>query len=167
MLEEAVLSGLRVLDVTHYIAGPYCTKLLADYGADVIKIEKPGEGDPARRYPPFLHDEPNPEKSGLFLHLNPNKRSLTLNLKSNEGIKIFKRLVENADLVIESFSPGVMEKLGLSYEVLEKVNPGLVMVSISNFGQTGPYRDFKASELVLSAMATAIATPIFKSIYAP
>ena len=151
---EQALNDVQVIDLTWYISGPYCTKLLGDYGADVIKIEKPGEGDPARRFPPFLNDEPNPEKSGLFLHLNTNKKGITLNLKSNEGKKIFTRLVEKVDLVVESFSPGVMERMGLDYPTLEKINPRLVMVSISNFGQTGPYRDFKASELVLNAMST-------------
>ena len=150
------LDDIKVIDLTWYISGPYCTKLLADYGAEVIKIEKPGEGDPARRFPPFLNDVPHPETSGLFLHLNTNKKSITLNLKSEEGKKIFLRLVQGADLVVENFSPGVMGRLGLEYLSLEKVNPRLVMVSISNFGQTGPYREFKASELVLNAMATAM-----------
>ena len=151
---EQALNDVQVIDLTWYISGPYCTKLLADYGADVIKIEKPGEGDPARKFPPFLNDEPDPEKSGLFLHLNTSKKGITLNLKSNEGKKIFSRLVEKADLVVENFSPGVMERIGLDYPTLEKINPRLVMVSISNFGQTGPYRGFKASELVLNAMGT-------------
>ena len=86
------LSDVKVLDLTWYIAGPYCTKLLADYGADVIKVEKPGEGDPARRLGPFLNDEPHPEKSGLFFYLNTNKRGITLNLKSETGKRIFKEI---------------------------------------------------------------------------
>jgi crotonobetainyl-CoA:carnitine CoA-transferase CaiB-like acyl-CoA transferase len=145
---EQVLSGIRILDLTWYIAGPYCTKLLADYGADVIKVERPGDGDPARRLGPFLNDQPNPEKSGLFLHLNTNKKGITLDLKTNAGKKILKELVKNADILVESFSPRVMPSLGLHYEVLKEINPRLVMTSISNFGQTGPYRDFKGSELI-------------------
>ena len=155
-MADQSLSDVKVLDLTWYIAGPYCTKLLADYGADVIKVERPGSGDPARSLGPFLGDDPHPEKSGLFLHLNTNKRSITLNLKSEMGKKIFKELVKEADILLESFSPRVMPSLGLSYEELEKINPRLVMTSISNFGQTGPYRDFRLSELVLSAMGTAM-----------
>jgi CoA:oxalate CoA-transferase len=154
-LEEAVeqaLSGVKVLDLTHYIAGPYCTKLLADYGAEVIKIERPGTGDGARRIGPFYGDAPHPEKSGLFLYLNTNKLGITLNLKSNAGVKILKELVKDTDILVENFRPGVMERLGLAYETLETINPRLVMVSISNFGQNGPYRDFAASEIVADAM---------------
>jgi crotonobetainyl-CoA:carnitine CoA-transferase CaiB-like acyl-CoA transferase len=145
---QQALSDITMLDLTWYIAGPYCSKLFADYGADVIKVEKPGEGDPARRMKPFVGDEPHPEKSGLFLHLNTNKRGITLNLRSDAGKKIFKDLVKKADIIIENFSPGVMSRLGLDYEALEQINPRLVMTSISNFGQTGPYRDYKGSDLV-------------------
>ena len=151
MLEQP-LSDVRVLDLTWHIAGPYCTKLLADYGADAIKIEKPGEGDPARRMGPFFKDDPHLEKSGLFLYLNTNKRGITLNLKSATGKKIFRDLVKDADILVENFSPHVMPSLGLDYEALEKINPKLVMTSISNFGQTGPYRDFKASEPIIYGM---------------
>jgi crotonobetainyl-CoA:carnitine CoA-transferase CaiB-like acyl-CoA transferase len=145
---DQVLSDVKVLDLTWYIAGPYCTKLLADYGADVIKVERPDQGDPARRMGPFLKDEPHPEKSGLFLHLNTNKRGITLNLKSETGKRIFKELVKKVDILVESFRPRVMPSLGLDYETLKEINPQLVMSSISNFGQTGPYRDFKGSELI-------------------
>ncbi len=149
---EQVLSGIKVLDLTWYIAGPYSTKLLADYGADVIKIEKPGEGDPVRALGPFMEEQPHPEKSGLFLHLNTNKRGITLNLKSATGKEIFLKLLEKVDILVESFSPHVMPSLGLGYEVLKKTNPKLVMTSISDFGQTGPYRDFKASELIYQGL---------------
>jgi len=149
---EQALSGVKVLDLTHYIAGPYCTKLLADYGAEVIKIERPGIGDGARRTGPFFSDDPHPEKSGLFLYLNTNKLGITLNLKSDTGVKIFKELAEDTDILVENFRPGVMERLGLSYQTLEAINPRLVMVSISNFGQNGPYRDFAATEIVADAM---------------
>ncbi len=149
---EQALSDMRVLDLTHHIAGPYATKLLADYGADVIKVEKPGEGDSARRMGPFPGDIPHPEKSGLFLHLNTNKRSVTLNLKTASGRNILLQLVKDVDVLVESFRPGVMASYGLDYPALEKVNSKLVMASISNFGQDGPYRDFQASDLVLSGM---------------
>jgi CoA:oxalate CoA-transferase len=149
---QQVLSGIKVLDLTRYIAGPYCTKMLADYGAEVVKIEKPGEGDPGRRLSPFYKDEPHPEKSGLFMYLNTNKKSITLNLKQESGKSIFKQLVRNADIVAENFSPKVMPSFGLEYETLENINPEMVMTSISNFGQIGPYRNFKATEIVLDGM---------------
>ncbi len=146
------LSGIRVLDLTHHIAGPFCTKLLADFGADVIKVERPPAGDPARRAGPFLRDEPNPETSALFLHLNTNKRSLTLNLKTVEGQHIARRLAEQADVLVENFRPGTLARLGLDVKTLHALNPRLVVTSISSFGQTGPYRDLHASEITLSAM---------------
>ena len=148
-----------MLDLTQYIAGPASTKLLADYGADVIKVERPGVGDGARSMGPFYHDEPHPEKSGLFLYLNTNKRGITLNLKSKLGNEIFKELVKGVDVVVENFKPGVMERLGLGYQELETINPKLVMTSISNFGQDGPYRDYKITEL----MAFGIGGPMQSS----
>src|SRR5437870_972035 len=141
------LAGVRVLDLTHYLAGPRCTKLLADFGADVIKVERPPSGDPARRLGPFYHDVPSPEASGTFLFLNTNKRSVTLDLKTDLGRDWLLRLAESADIVVESFRPGVMDSLGLGYQMLQARRPGLVMTSISNFGQTGPYRDLPASEI--------------------
>ena len=153
-MTDQALSGVKVLDLTWHMAGPYCTKLLADYGADVIKVERPGSGDPARSMGPFFKDDPHHEKSGLFLHLNTSKKSITLNLKSETGVKIFKELVKDVDILVESFSPRVMPSLGLSYEEQKKLNPRLVMTSISNFGQTGPYRDYKATEMVSQAMGS-------------
>ena len=155
-MPEQALSDVRILDLTWHISGPYCTKLLADYGADVIKVERPPEGDPARCLGPFLKDDPHPEKSGLFLHLNTNKRSVTLNLKTATGRDIFRELVKDVDILVESFSPRVMPSLGLDYKALQSINPMLVMTSVSNFGQTGPYRDFKASELVAFGMGGAM-----------
>ena len=105
-MQEQALADVRVLDFTHYVAGPYCTKLLADYGADVIKVERQRLGDGARRMGPFPKDEPDIEKSGIFLHLNTNKRSLTLDLKRPEAREIVLRLVRNVDIVVESFRPG-------------------------------------------------------------
>ncbi len=152
LLSEGPLTDVRVIDLTSLIAGPYCTKLLADHGADVIKIEPPGTGDPARRLGPFAGDDPNIEKSGLFAYLNTNKRGITLNLESEGGRDCLRRLVATADLVVESFVPGVMAGLGLDYVALRALRPGIVLVSISNFGQTGPYRHFTGSELTLHAM---------------
>lgn len=147
---EQILSDIKVLDLTWYIAGAYCTKIFADYGAEVIKVERPGEGDPARMMKPFLNDDPHPDKSLLFSHLNLNKLGITLSLKTGQGMEILKELIKNADILVENFSPGTMENLGLGYESVEKINPKLIMTSISNFGQTGPYRDYKLSELVLN-----------------
>lgn len=147
------LSGTRVLDLTHHIAGPYCTKMLADYGADVIKVEIPGVGDAVRREGPFMGDKGSVEGGGLFLYLNTNKRSITLNLKKVQGVKILKDLVKEVDILIENFEPRVMPGLGLDYQNLKRINPGLVMTSISNFGQTGPYRDCKATDLTVWGMS--------------
>jgi crotonobetainyl-CoA:carnitine CoA-transferase CaiB-like acyl-CoA transferase len=155
-MAETALADVHVLDLTHYIAGPYCTKFLADYGAEVIKIERPDGGDPARRYGPFPRDEPHPEKSALFLHLNTNKRGITLNLKTSAGKELFAELVRQVDVVVENFSPRVMPSLGFTYEALEHLNPHIVMTSISNFGQTGPYRDYKAEDIVIYAMGGAM-----------
>lgn len=149
---DGALSHIRILDFTHYIAGPYATKLMADYGANVVKIERPDGGDPARRMPPFPDDIPHLEKSGMFLHLNTNKRSLALNLKEPQARGIILRLAKDAAAVVESFRPGQMARFGLDYPTLHAVNPNLVMTSISNFGQTGPYRDFRISDLIVYGM---------------
>ena len=146
------LDGVRVLDLTHHIAGPYCTKYLAALGAEVIKIERPGSGDGARGIPPFFHDDADIEKSGLFLYLNTGKKSVTLDLKSEEGRDVARRLAATCHIVVENFRPGTLSRLGLGYETLADTNPALVLTSISNFGQTGPYRDFEATEINLFAM---------------
>jgi CoA:oxalate CoA-transferase len=155
-LTEQIFSDVKVLDLTWHIAGPYCTKMLADYGADVLKVERPLQGDPARMMPPFLNDEFHLEKSLIFSHLNLNKRSITLNLKRDQGQAIIKKLIKEADILVENFSPGVMERLGLGYESCRRINPRLVMTSISNYGQNGPYRDYKVSELVLNGFHSMI-----------
>lgn len=149
---EGPLSHVSVLDFTHQIAGPYCTKLLADFGAKVVKVERPGGGDAARRFGPFPGDTPDSEKSGTFLYLNGNKLGITLDLKSRTGARIARKLAQTADLVVENFRPGVMGRLGLDYQALKQENPHLAMISISNFGQTGPYRDYRATEIVAQAM---------------
>ncbi len=151
-MPHRALSGLVVLDLSDNISGPYCTKLLADYGAEVIKIEKPPLGDSSRRAGPFPNDQPDPEKSGLFLFLNTSKKSITLNLESESGPQIFRRMVERADILVENFRPGVMASLGLDYEALAEINPALIMTSISYFGQWGPYRDWEGSDIVAQAM---------------
>jgi len=151
-MADQALSGMNVIDLTDHIAGPVCTKRLADYGADVIKIERPRTGDGARNMGPFYHDEPHLEKSGLFLYLNTNKRGITLDLTTMLGKEIFLELVKRADVVVENSTPGVMGRLGLTYEDLEKVNPRLVMTSISPFGQTGPYKEYDMTELMAFGM---------------
>jgi len=147
---EAMLGPYRVLDLTDE-KGLLCGKILGDLGADVIKAEKPG-GDPARRIGPFYHDEVDPEKSLFWWAYNTNKRGITIDIETPGGRELFKRLVKTADLVIESFPPGRMDSLGLGYTVLEQINPGIILVSITPFGQTGPYRDYKASDIVAWAM---------------
>jgi crotonobetainyl-CoA:carnitine CoA-transferase CaiB-like acyl-CoA transferase len=146
-----LLEGVKVVDLTHYLSGPYCTKLLATLGAEVIKVERPGNGDPARSIGPFARGTPDLETGAWFLYLNTSKKSLTLDLKSEEGRDVLLRLIRSSDILVENFSPGVVERLGLGFPELQQENPALVMTSISNFGQTGPYRDWKATELNLYA----------------
>ncbi len=146
---EGLLGPYRVLDLTD-ARGWMCGKLMGDMGADVIKIEPPG-GDPGRHIGPYYRDEKDPEKSLYWFACNSSKRGVTLDLSKPAGQDVFRRLVKGADFVIESFAPGYMASLGLGYADLEKINPGIIMVSITPFGQTGPYRDLKASDLVLWA----------------
>ena len=142
------LGGLRVLDLTRALAGPYCTMMLGDYGADVIKIELPGTGDDTRGWaPPFIGDQ-----SAYFLTINRNKRSMTLNLRHEEGKRIFMQIAKNADVVVENFTPGVVDRLGIPYEAVKQVNPGIVYCSVSGFGQTGPYQGKSAYDQVMQGM---------------
>jgi len=147
---EGMLSPYRVLDLTDN-KGWVCGKLLGDLGADVIKIEPPG-GDPGRNIGPFYHDEIDPNKSLYWFACNTSKRSITLDLEKQEGTAIFSKLVAGADFVLESFDPGYLDKLGLGYTDIEKINPRAIMVSITPFGQTGPYRDWKSADNVLWAL---------------
>ena len=151
-MNPQALKNVRVLDLTHYISGPYCTKLLGDFGADVIKIENPLVGDPCRKMPPFDEANPNSSDSLLFQYLNTNKKSVELDLKSDFGHLAAEKLVRDSDILVENFRPGTLASYGLSESKLRTLNPNLVVVSISNFGQTGPYRDFEATDLVFYAL---------------
>ncbi|MBI4639766.1 MAG: CoA transferase, partial [Candidatus Tectomicrobia bacterium] len=139
---ELALEGLRALDLTDE-KGFLCGKILGDLGADVLKIEKPG-GDPARRIGPFYHDIAHPEKSLYWLAYNSSKRGITLNIETVDGQDIFKKLAASADFVIESFPPGYLTELGLDYASLREMNPRMIMISITPFGQTGPWKHHKA-----------------------
>ena len=150
MLNE-VFDGLKVLDLSEDIAGSFCARLLADYGADVLKVEPPG-GSAMRRAGPFYHDDPHPEKSLFFLILNLNKKGITLNLATASGRNLLRELVPHVDLVIESYRPGQLDDLGIGYAGLSAAHPGLVMTSITPFGQTGPYRQYAGEEIVSYAM---------------
>lgn len=140
------LAGLRVLEYSQFISGPYCTKLMANFGAEVIKVEPPG-GDEARCHPPFFQDVPDKEMSGLFLYLNTNKSGITLNLDNEMGRIMFRELVKQADILVENNPPGTMKQYGLDYESLKQENPGLIMTSITPFGQDGPYSRYKSYPL--------------------
>jgi crotonobetainyl-CoA:carnitine CoA-transferase CaiB-like acyl-CoA transferase len=148
---RGMLSPYRILDLTNE-RGFICGKVLADLGADVIKIEKPG-GDPARSLGPFYHDIPDPEKSLYWFAFNTNKRGITLDIEKTDGQEIFKRLVKSVDVVIESFDPGYMDNLGIGYSSLSQINPRIIMTSITGFGQTGPYKDYNAPDIVVWALS--------------
>jgi formyl-CoA transferase/CoA:oxalate CoA-transferase len=149
--ERQVLGDLRVLDLSRWVAGEYATKLFADFGADVVKVERPGEGSLTRHWGPFPDDVKDIEASALFLHLNANKRSVALDLATENGRAKLKLLVAGADAVVESFRPGHLERWGLGPADLLSINPRLVMTRISPFGQVGPRRDHEATGLTLQA----------------
>ncbi|AER67546.1 Formyl-CoA transferase [Thermovirga lienii DSM 17291] len=153
MAIKGALSNLRVLDLTRVLAGPFCTMILADMGADVIKIEIPERGDDTRQMGPFKEGE-----SAYYMNLNRNKRGITLNLKSAKGKEIFLELVKRADVVVENYRPGTMEKLGLGYEVLKEVNPRIIYAAISGFGQTGPYKMRPGYDIIAQAMSGLMST---------
>ena len=143
------LEGIRVLDLTRALAGPFCTLMLGDYGADVIKIEIPGTGDDTRHWgPPFIGEE-----SAYFLSINRNKRSLTLNFKEEKAREIFLKLVEGSDVVVENFTPGVMSRFGLEYDTVKRANPGIIYCSISGFGQNGPYQSRPAYDQIMQGIS--------------
>ena len=146
--KDHLLEGLRILDLSRVMSGPFCTAMLADLGAEVIKIEMPGNGDDSRFFGPFVDDE-----SAYFMLLNRGKKSLTLDLKSDEGKKILMAIVAECDVVVENFRPGVAQRLGLDYETLKSENPALIYASISGFGQGGPFADRPAYDLIVQAMS--------------
>src|SRR5258708_6913677 len=134
MIDQQPLRGVRVLDLTRVLAGPFCTMNLADLGAEVIKIEVPRRGDDSRGYAPIL---PGGD-SGYFYSVNRGKKSVTLDLRTPEGAELLLKLVVKSDVVVENFSPGTMERFGVSYSRLSEINPAIILCSISGFGQTGP-----------------------------
>ena len=143
------LEGIKVLDCSQILAGPYCSMLLADMGADVVKIEKPGGGDDTRRMgPPFLEGE-----SAAFLAMNRNKRSVVLDFKNPDGVAAMRRMLVDADVVIENYRAGVMGRLGLDYEAVKELNPGIIYCSISGFGRTGPYAERAGFDLIAQGMS--------------
>jgi crotonobetainyl-CoA:carnitine CoA-transferase CaiB-like acyl-CoA transferase len=145
--EQDALLEIRVLDLSRVLAGPYCAMLLADMGAEIIKLEIPGKGDDSRQFPPFKDGD-----SLYYVNLNRGKKGITLNLKSPEGKRIFFELVKTCDVLLENFKPGTMDRLGLGFETLKKVNSRLVYASISGFGQTGPYSDRPGYDIIGQAM---------------
>ena len=147
----SLLSGLRVLEIGSMLSAPYCGKLLADAGARVIKLEKPVDGDPARRYGPWPDDVPHPERGGLYLYLNSNKEGITANLETPTGRGIMRRLAAASDVLVHNVPPADMDRCGLDYDALAAENPNLVMASISPWGLSGPWRDYKAYDINLAA----------------
>lgn len=141
------LKGIKVLDFTRVLAGPYCAMLLCDMGAEVIKVERPGTGDDARFFGPFIKGE-----SGYYMSLNRGKKSITLNLKHEKGKEIVKKLIKKVDIVLENFRPGTMEKLGLGYQDMKKINPKIIYASTSGYGQTGPISRMAGYDIVAQAV---------------
>ena len=153
MQRIGAMEGITVLDLTRVLAGPFCTMILADMGADVIKIEQAGKGADERHMPPFHNGE-----SAYYMNLNRNKKGLTLNLKDERGKELFKKLVAKADVVMENYRPGTMDKLGLGYDVLKEINPGIIYAAVSGFGQTGPYAKRPGYDIISQAMSGLMST---------
>ena len=153
----SALSGIRVVDVTNNQAGPSCGQMLAWLGADVIKVEEPGKGDPART----THKDRPDADSLFYLSFNGNKRSLTINLKSPRGKDVFRKLLRTADVLLENFGPGVLDRLGFGYPALKQLNSRLVYASIKGFGSHGPYSDYKSYEPIAQAMGGAMSVTGF------
>ncbi|MGW0035718.1 CaiB/BaiF CoA transferase family protein [Gordonia sp. NPDC003376] len=150
------LAGVRVLDMTHALAGPYCTMMLADLGADVLKVESPS-GDLSRTSGPYLPDDEAKDFGGYFQSVNRGKRSIVLNLKDPADVDVFTKLIVESDVLVENFTPGVMDRLGLPYETLAEINPKLVYAALRGFGDarsgTSPYQEWPAFDIVVQAMA--------------
>lgn len=149
-MTDQALQGLKVLEYCRTVTGAYTTKIMADLGAEVIKVEPPGTGDEARRTPPFAGGERHPEKSCLFLFLNSSKLGVTLDVRDSKGRELFRKLSREVDVLVEDGRPGEMEELGLGYDSLRLLNPGLIMASITPYGRSGPYRNYKAYQLTLA-----------------
>ena len=146
-MTKGAFDGVRIVEYATMVSGPYCGKLFADMGADVIKVEEPPAGDPARRRGPFPGDEPHPERSGLFLYLNTSKRGVALDLERPDGREAFRRLVSWADVLIDNHAPDRLESLGLGWEELRRQNPNLILASMTPYGRTGPRANAKGGEL--------------------
>lgn len=155
--KERLLEGVKVLDLSRVLAGPYCGMFLADLGADVIKVENPAGGDDSRSMGPFV-GEGEYQQSSYFINFNRSKRGITLNLKHPQAQEIFKDLVKQADMVIENYRPGTMEKFGLGYEVLKEINPGIIYGCVSGFGHTGPYSKRAGYDIIGQAMGGLMST---------
>ncbi|MDD2247621.1 CoA transferase [Aminobacterium sp. MB27-C1] len=153
METKGALTNLKVLDLTRVLAGPFCTMILADMGADVIKIERADSGDDTRSMGPFLNGE-----SAYYMNLNRNKRGMTLNLKDPQGKELFLEMVKKADIVTENFRPGTMENLGIGYETLKEINPRIIYAAISGFGHTGPYKMRPGYDIIAQAMSGLMST---------
>lgn len=146
-MKPGALNGVRVIDLSRILAGPYCTMLLADMGAEVLKVEQPGAGDGSRQWgPPWVGDQ-----SAYFMSVNRNKKSVTLNLKHPEGQEIIKKLLSDADILVENFKPGTLKRMGLDYETLSAEFPRLIYCSITGYGQTGPYKDRPGYDFMIQA----------------
>ena len=153
MEHKGLLSGMKVLDLSRVLAAPYCGMMLADLGAEVIKIERPGKGDDARSNFPIVNGE-----SAYYMNLNRNKRGIVLNLKSQAGKEVFRKLVAQSDVVLENYRPGVMDRLGLGYEELRKINPAIIYASVSGFGHYGPYHERAGYDIVGQAISGLMST---------
>jgi len=151
-MAKQALSGLKVVEYGSFVSAAFCTKLMADLGAEVIKIEEPKKGDESRDYGPFPDDVPHPERSGLFLYLNTNKLGITLNAKTTTGMSILEKLLREADVFVENHPPRAMSEIGLDYVKLRKLSSRLIVTSLTPFGQTGSYRDYKAYPINCCAM---------------
>jgi crotonobetainyl-CoA:carnitine CoA-transferase CaiB-like acyl-CoA transferase len=165
-----LLEGLTVVEFGSFISAPYCTKLMADLGAEVIKVEIPLKGDESRQYGPFPNDIPNNEKSGLFLYLNSNKLSVTIDPTKESGRELLIKLIEKADIFVHNLPTGLIKKLKLHYTELKKKNPQIIMTSISPFGQTGPYKHWKGYSInccALGGLSTSLGYPAREPLTAP